>query len=42
MKSKKSAFGALLASLVLATTACDDFLDVNTNPNVPQSAPPEI
>jgi hypothetical protein len=42
MKSKKSAIGALLASLALATTACDQFLDVNTNPNVPQSAPPEI
>ena len=28
--------GVLLAGAVTLTTACSDFLDVNTNPNSPQ------
>lgn len=31
---------ALVASLALGTTACKDFLDVNTNPNAPQVTSP--
>jgi hypothetical protein len=42
MKGNRLASGALLVLLALATTACDEFLDVNTNPNQPQTAPPDV
>ena len=41
-KSMKRTTSGLLLTFVVAATACDDFLDVNTNPNVPQVAPPDI
>src|SRR6187431_1451210 len=36
----RSPIGVIAAALTLA--GCNDFLDVNTNPNVPQTAPPDI
>ena len=39
MKNLKYIAGGLVTSLVLTLTACDDFLDVNVNPNNPTSAP---
>jgi hypothetical protein len=39
---RRTATGGLLLTVVLAATACDSFLDVNTNPNIPQSAPPDV
>ena len=32
----KTIRGAALASLLALSTSCNDFLDVNTNPNAPQ------
>jgi len=36
-KPMKTIRGAALASLLALSTSCKDFLDVNTNPNAPQS-----
>jgi hypothetical protein len=40
--TRRGTSAGVLLALVLSTTACNDFLDVNTNPNVPQVAPPDI
>lgn len=34
--------GLLVTALALGTTACQDFLDVNTNPNAPQDVTPSL
>lgn len=39
MKNLKYIAGGLITSAMLTFTACDDFLDVNVNPNSPISAP---
>lgn len=39
MKNFKYIAGGLVTSVILIVTSCDDFLDVNVNPNSPTSAP---
>src|SRR5262245_35050652 len=42
MKTKRHAVAAGIGLLTLVTVGCGDFLDVNTDPNRPQTAPPDI
>jgi len=36
IKMKKKLYAALFAGMLLVPVACDDYLDVNTNPNAPE------
>jgi hypothetical protein len=40
-RNKRTGLGLALL-LALPLVACDSFLDVNTNPNAPESAPPDV
>jgi hypothetical protein len=42
MNLRRCAAAGAMILLALTTSACDSFLDVNTNPNVPQVAPVDI
>src|SRR5262245_24437943 len=42
MRIQKRAVPVLLAVVGIAAGACDNFLDVNTNPNAPESATVEL
>src|ERR687897_2635864 len=40
--SMRKSYVALLAGLFCLPVACQDYLDVNTNPNAPQSVAPNL